>query len=64
MYVREKTARGHTYLYLVESERDGGRVRQRIIRALGRKDALLASGELAASGRFAGAALRSYDHSV
>ena len=36
MYVREKTARGHTYLYLVESEREGGRVRQRIIRALGR----------------------------
>lgn len=46
MYVREKTARGHTYLYLVESEREGGRVRQRIIRALGRKDVLLASGEL------------------
>ncbi|MBV9199189.1 MAG: hypothetical protein JOY83_05510, partial [Alphaproteobacteria bacterium] len=40
MYVREKTARGHTYLYLVESEREGGRVRQRIIRALGRKDVL------------------------
>jgi Transposase DDE domain len=46
MYVREKTARGHTYLYLVESEREGGRVRQRIVRALGRKDVLLVSGEL------------------
>ena len=46
MFVREKTARGHTYLYLVESVREGGRVRQRTIRALGRKDALLASGEL------------------
>jgi hypothetical protein len=46
MFVREKTARGHTYLYLVESLREGGRVRQRTIRALGRKDALLASGEL------------------
>jgi hypothetical protein len=46
MFVREKTARGHTYLYLVENEREGGRVRQRIIRALGRKDALIASGEL------------------
>jgi len=46
MFVREKTARGHTYLYLVENEREGGRVRQRIIRALGRKDVLLASGEL------------------
>lgn len=46
MFVREKTARGHSYLYLVENEREGGRVRQRIIRALGRKDVLLASGEL------------------
>ncbi len=25
MFVREKTARGHTYLYLVESLREGGR---------------------------------------
>jgi Transposase DDE domain len=46
MFVREKTARGHTYLYLVENEREGARIRQRIIRALGRKDALMASGEL------------------
>src|SRR5262249_56483683 len=46
MFVREKRARGHSYLYLVENEREGGRVRQRIIRALGRKDVLLASGEL------------------
>ena len=46
MFVREKTARGHRYLYLVESVRDGGRVRQQIVRALARKDVLLASGEL------------------
>ena len=46
MFVREKVARGHRYLYLVESVREGGRVRQRIVRPLGRKDALLASGEL------------------
>ena len=46
MFVREKVARGHRYLYLVESVREGGRVRQRTIRALGRKDALHASGEL------------------
>jgi hypothetical protein len=45
MFVREKPARGHTYLYLVENERAGGRIRQRI-RALGRRDVLLASGEL------------------
>ena len=35
MFVREKRARGHSYLYLVENECEGGRVRQRIIRALG-----------------------------
>ena len=46
MFVREKIARGHRYLYLVESVREGKRVRQRTIRALGRKDVLQASGEL------------------
>lgn len=46
MFVCEKVARGHRYLYLVESVREGKRVRQRTIRALGRKDALHASGEL------------------
>jgi hypothetical protein len=61
MYVREKTARGHTYLYLVESEREGGRVRQRIIRALGRKDVLLASGELE---RLAASLIRHYDRAI
>jgi hypothetical protein len=46
MFVREETARGRTYLYLVVNEREGGRIRQRIIRPLGRKDVLMASGEL------------------
>ena len=46
MFVREKIARGHRYLYLVESVREGKQVRQRTIRALGRKDVLQASGEL------------------
>jgi len=46
MFVREKTINGHTYLYLVESVREGGRTKQRIIKNLGRKDAVLASGEL------------------
>ena len=36
MFVREKSARGHTYLYLVENEREGGRIRQRIIRSAAR----------------------------
>jgi hypothetical protein len=50
-----------TYLYLVESEREGGRVRQRIIRALGRKDVLLASGELE---RLAASLVRHCDRAI
>jgi transposase len=46
MFVVEKVARGHRYLYLVESVREDGRVRQRIIQPLGRKDLLAASGDL------------------
>jgi hypothetical protein len=46
MFVVEKVARGHRYLYLAESVREGARVRQRLIRPLGRKDQLQASGEL------------------
>jgi hypothetical protein len=61
MFVREKSARGHTYLYLVENEREGGRIRQRIIRALGRKDVLLASGEL---DRLAASLVRHCDRAV
>jgi hypothetical protein len=47
VFVVEKAARGHRYLYLVESVREpGGRVRQRILQPLGRKDLLSASGGL------------------
>jgi hypothetical protein len=57
MFVRDKTIRGYTYLYLVESVREGGRTKQRIIKNLGRKEQVLASGgldRLAASvGRYA-----------
>jgi len=61
MFVREKRARGHSYLYLVENEREGGHVRQRIIRALGRKDAVLATGEL---DRLAASLVRYCDRAV
>ena len=57
MFVREKTVNGYTYLYLVESVRENGRTKQRIIRNLGRKEAVLASGArdrlIASIGRFA-----------
>lgn len=46
MFVGEKTINGYTYLYLVESVRADGRSKQRIIKNLGRKDAVLASGGL------------------
>jgi hypothetical protein len=46
MFVREKTINGYSYLYLVESVREDGRTKQRILKNLGRKDAVLASGGL------------------
>ena len=42
----KKSPEGTDHLYLVESLREGKRVRQHTIRALGRKDVLQASGEL------------------
>jgi Transposase DDE domain len=46
VFVREKRINGYTYLYLVETVREDGRAKQRIIKNLGRKDAVLASGSL------------------
>jgi Transposase DDE domain len=46
VFVREKHINGYTYLYLVESVREDGRAKQRIIKNLGRKEAVAASGEL------------------
>jgi hypothetical protein len=61
MFVREKTINGYTYLVLVESVREGGRTKQRIIKNLGRKETVLANGDLerlaTSIGRFAERAL-------
>jgi transposase len=46
MFVREKKIKGYSYLYLVETVREGKRTQQRIIKNLGRKDAVLANGGL------------------
>ena len=46
MFVRTVVARGHTYIRIVESYRENGKSRQRILFTLGRLDALLATGEL------------------
>jgi hypothetical protein len=46
VFVREKHINGYTYLYLVETVRKDGRTKQRILKNLGRKDAVLAAGSL------------------
>ena len=46
MVVRDQTIKGYTYLYLVENVREDGRAKQRIIKNLGRKEAVVASGGL------------------
>jgi hypothetical protein len=44
MFVRVKKIGAYEYLYLVENAREGGRHAQRVIKALGRRDAVEASG--------------------
>jgi hypothetical protein len=46
MFVREKRIGDYSYLYLVETVRENGRTKQRIIRNLGRKEAVEARGDL------------------
>jgi hypothetical protein len=46
MFVREKRIGAYTYVYLVETVREDGRIKQRIIRNLGRKEAVEAAGDL------------------
>jgi hypothetical protein len=46
MFVRVKKIGAYEYLYLVENVREGGRHVQRVVKALGRKDEIAASGML------------------
>ena len=46
MFVREKRIGPYTHVYLVETVREDGRVKQRIIRNLGRKEEVERSGDL------------------
>src|SRR5690606_7882993 len=46
MFVRVKKISGYEYLYLVENAREGGRHVQRVVKSLGRRDELEASGTL------------------
>jgi Transposase DDE domain len=61
MFVREKRINGYTYLYLVETVREHGRAKQRIVKNLGRKEALAASGALE---RLAGSVARYAERAV
>jgi len=60
LFIREKSARPYLPLSRRERARER-RIRQRIIRALGRKDVLLASGEL---DRLAASLVRHCDRAV
>ena len=46
MFVREKRIGRYTYVYLVETVREDGRIKQRIIRNLGRKEDVDRRGDL------------------
>lgn len=46
MFVRVKKINGYEYLYLVENAREGGRHVQRVVKSLGRRDEVEASGAL------------------
>ena len=46
MFIREKRIGSYSYLYLVETVREEGKTKQRIIRNLGRKEAVKAGGDL------------------
>src|SRR5918995_33114 len=46
MFVRAKPIGPYRYLYLVESVREGGRTKQRIIKNLGRQELVEARGDL------------------
>src|ERR1700738_4456460 len=52
MFARDKRIGPYTYVYLVENVREEGRTKQRIIANLGRKEVVVARGDLDRLGRF------------
>ena len=46
MFVRVKNSHGYKYLQIVESKREGAKVKQRVLATLGQLDALSASGKI------------------
>ena len=46
MFVRVKNSHGYKYLQIVESKREGKKVKQRVLTTLGQLDALGASGKI------------------
>src|SRR3974390_1539376 len=51
MFARDKRIGPYTYIYLVENVRENGRTKQRIIANLGRKEVVVARGDLDRLGR-------------
>lgn len=49
-YIRHKVIKGHVYYYLVEGHREGKRVRQKVLKYLGKQGTLSASGGVAYRG--------------
>ena len=46
MFARDKRIGPYTYVYLVENVRENGRTKQRIVANLGRKEVVVARGDL------------------
>jgi len=61
MFFRRKLSNGHTYVQIVDNQRQGGQSRQRVVSTLGRLDRLQESGQLerllASGARFAAKAM-------
>ena len=46
MFVRVKNSHGYKYLRILESKREGAKVKQRVLATLGQLDALSATGKI------------------
>jgi hypothetical protein len=64
MFARDKRIGPYTYLYLVENVRENGRTKQRIIANLGRKEVVVARGDLDRLARSVGPAGAAFDGAV
>jgi len=64
MFARDKRIGPYTYVYLVENVREEGRTKQRIIANLGRKEVVVARGDLDRPGALRRPAGAAFDGAV